>query len=96
MKNKRENNPHAPVMSGCVTAETQVKDIVPPGLIEDIRTMQAIYNRLDDYKKKKDAEDWTWDTFSEDAGKAMDHVMNAIYDMSSIAGLELDYSILNR
>lgn len=96
MKNERENNQSAPVMTGCVTAETQVKDIVPPGLLEDIRTLQAIHSRLDDYKKKKDAEDGTWDTFSEDAGKAMDHVMNAIYNMSSIAGQELDYSILNR
>lgn len=96
MKNERENNQSAPAMTGCVTAETKVKDIVPSGLLEDIRTLQAIHSRLDDYKKKKDGEDGTWDTFSEDAGKAMDHVMNAIYDMSSIAGRELHFSILNR
>ena len=83
-------------MTGCVTAETQVKDIVPPGLLEDIRTLQAIHNRMERYKVKKDGEDGTWDTFSEDAGKAMDHVMNAIYDMSSLAGRELDFAILNR
>ena len=96
MKNERENNQTVPAVTGCITPETQVKDVVPSGLLEDIRTLQAIHSRLDDYKKKKDAEDWTWDTFSEDADKAMDHVMNAIYNMSSIAGQELDYSILNR
>jgi len=96
MKNERENNQSAPAVAGCITPETQVKDVVPSGLLEDIRTLQAIHSRLEDYKKKKDAEDGTWGTFSEDAGKAMDHVMNAIYNMSSIAGQELDYSILNR
>ena len=92
MKNERENNQSAPA----VTAETQIKDVVSSGLLEDICTLQVIHSRLEDYKKKKDAEDGTWDTFSEDAGKAMDHVMNAIYNMSSIAGQELEYSILNR
>ena len=57
MKNERGNNQSAPAMTGCVTAETQVKDIVPPGLLEDIRTLQAIHNRMERYKVKKDGED---------------------------------------
>ena len=82
--------------AGLITAETQVKDFVPAELIDDIRTLQAIRSRLEKYKEKKDLDDGMWPTFSEDAETAMDHITNAIYDMSSIAGSELDYHILNR
>ena len=96
MKNERENNQSAPAMTGCVTAETQVKDIVPSGLLEDIRTLQAIHNRMERYKIKKDGENGTWDTFSESAVKAMNHLSDAMSEMSSLAGSELDFAILNR
>ena len=92
MKNERENNQSAPA----VTDETQVKDIVPSGLLEDIRTLQAIHNRMEEYKQKKDSQVGTWDTFSESAVKAMNHLSDAMSEMSSLAGSELDYSILNR
>jgi hypothetical protein len=96
MKNERENYQSAPAVTGCVTTETQVKDIVSSGLLEDIRTMQAIHSRLEDYKKKKDAEVGTWDTFSVAAVMAMNHLCDAMSEMSSLAGSELDFAILNR
>jgi len=92
MKNERENNQSAPA----VTAETQIKDVVSSGLLEDIRTLQAIHNRMEEYKQKKDSQVGTWDTFSESAVKAMNHLSDAMSEMSSLAGSELDYSILNR
>lgn len=92
MKNERENNQSAPA----VTAETQVKDIVPTGLLEDIRTLQAIHNRMEEYKQKKDSQVGTWDTFSESAVKSMNHLSDAMSEMSSLAGSELDFAILNR
>ena len=92
MKNERENNQTVPA----VTAETQVKDVVPSGMLEDIRTLQAIHNRMEEYKQKKDSQVGTWDTFSESAVKAMNHLSDAMSEMSSLAGSELDFAILNR
>jgi len=91
---KRERKP-ATTGASSITAETRVKDFLPQGLLEDIRTLKEIYDRLDKYHEEKKADETTWETFSEGACMAMDHVMSAIYDMSSIAGRELDYKILN-
>jgi len=94
MENERKINQCKPVTDS-VTSETQVKDIVPSGLLEDIRTIQAIHGRLFEYKKKRDNDDSTWGAFSEAADDAMDYLMCATYEMSAIAGKELDYQILN-
>ena len=91
-----QGNTPAETSSGVITAETRIKDFVPQGLLEDIRTLQAVRDRLAAYKEKKDADPGMWGTFSEDANGAMEHITNAIYGMSSIAGRELDYCILNR
>jgi len=91
---KRERKP-ATTGASSITAETRVKDILPQGLLEDIRTLKAIYDRLAKYHEEKKADETTWETFVEDADMAMDHVMSAIYDLSEIAGKELDYKIMN-
>jgi hypothetical protein len=94
-KTNEQGGTPAEISTGVITAETRVIDFLPEDLLEDIRTLQAIHDRLAAYKEKKDADPGIWPTFSEDADSAMDHIMNAIYDMSSIAGKELDFHILN-
>lgn len=92
MNNQRK--PAAPGASS-ITAETRVKDFVPPGLLEDIRTLQAIIERLDKYKKEKEAQEEVWEVFTTNASRAGENIDMAIYDLSEIAGKELEYKIMN-
>ena len=102
MSTKREEsmkNPQQKVtplqVDGVITAETKIKDFVPGQLLEDIRSLEAIRGRLYEYRATKEADPEMWGTFSADATKAAEMITNAISDMSSLIGRELDYRILN-
>jgi hypothetical protein len=89
-------NTSAETSAGFITAETRVKDFIPQQLLEDLRTLQAIRDRLEEYKAAKEADPDMWDKFSADAESAAEQITHAIFDLSSIIGRELDYHILNR
>jgi len=92
---KRERKPATDGASS-ITAETRVKDFLPQGLLDDIRTLQAIVERLDKYEEEKKAQEEMWEVFYRNASRARENIDMAIYDLSEIAGKELDYKIMNR
>lgn len=78
-----------------VTGDTRVKEFIPEGILESIRTLQGIHEQLVKYENETSKQAYRWDAFIEDAVNAQNSIMEAIYAMGTIAGNELNYKILN-